>query len=144
VFDAIGAKTVWLGDEAGPASAMKLIANSWVGVLTAGTAFGVEQARAFGLDPAQFLETIAGGASDSPYLQTKGKAIIEGRTDDPQFALDGLRKDLDLIRAADEQAGVPTVLVDALIEAYRIAADRGHGGGDVAAVAATFAADQQD
>ncbi|RIX28380.1 NAD(P)-dependent oxidoreductase [Amnibacterium setariae] len=142
VLDAIGAKTVWLGEEAGPASALKLVANSWVATITAGTAFGIAQTRAFGLDPARFLETISGGAADSPYLQTKGRAIVEDRTDDPQFALDGLRKDLGLIRDADEAAGVPTVLVDALLAAYGTAADRGRGGSDVAAVVAAFEADR--
>lgn len=144
VFDAIGAKTVWLGDAAGAASAMKLVANSWVATITAGTAFGIEQAKAFGLDPAAFLETVAGGAADSPYLQAKGRTMIEGRTGDPQFALDGLRKDLGVIREADVAAGVPTTLVDALLEAYRTASERGHGDADISAVAAAFSADHQE
>ena len=137
VFDAVGAKTVWLGDEPGPASAMKLVANSWVAVLTAGTAQGIQQARAFGLDPAQFLETVSGGAADSPYLQTKGKAVLEERFD-PQFGLDGLLKDLRLIRTATAEAGVPTLLVDALVAAFEQASEEGHGGEDIAAVAASF------
>jgi 3-hydroxyisobutyrate dehydrogenase len=138
VLDAIGSRTLWLGEEAGPASAMKLVANSWVATINAAAAFGVEQARAFGLDPAMFLETIAGGAADSAYLQAKGGAIIEDRTSDAQFALDGVRKDLRLIREADVAAGVPTVLVDAVLAAYDDAADRGHGSADMAAVAAVF------
>ena len=137
VFDAVGAKTVWLGDEPGPASAMKLVANSWVGVLTAGTAQGIQQARAFGLDPAQFLETVSGGAADSPYLQTKGTAILEERFD-PQFGLDGLLKDLRLIRTATAGAGVPTTLVDALVAAFEQASEEGHGREDIAAVSASF------
>jgi 3-hydroxyisobutyrate dehydrogenase len=137
VFDAIGAKTVWLGDEPGAASAMKLVANSWVAMLTAGTAQGVQQARAFGLDPARFLETIAGGAADSPYLQAKGRAILEERFD-PQFGLDGLLKDLRLIRAASADAGVPTTVVDALVAAFEQASDAGHGREDIAAVVTSF------
>jgi 3-hydroxyisobutyrate dehydrogenase len=142
VFDAIGAKTVWVGDVAGPASAMKLVANSWVATITAGTGFALEQARAFGLDPAQFLDTMSGGASDSPYLQTKGRVILEDRTGDAQFALDGVRKDLALIREADRAAGVPTTLVDALLEAYGTAAERGHGSSDISAVTTAFAVDR--
>jgi 3-hydroxyisobutyrate dehydrogenase len=144
VLDAIGGKTVWLGDEAGPASAMKLVANSWVGVLTAGTAFGVAQAEAFGLDPAKFLEAISGGASDSPYLQGKGRAMLEGRTGDPQFALDGLLKDLRLIRAADADAGMPTAFIDALVDLYAGASEAGVGGSDVAAVVTAFRSSRQD
>jgi 3-hydroxyisobutyrate dehydrogenase len=137
VFDAVGAKTVWLGDDPGPASAMKLVANSWVAMLTAGTAQGIQQARAFGLDPAQFLETVSGGAADTPYLQTKGRAILEGRFE-PQFGLDGLLKDLRLIRAATADAGVPTTVVDALVDAFARASDEGHGREDIAAVAVSF------
>jgi 3-hydroxyisobutyrate dehydrogenase len=138
VFDAIGVKTVWLGEEAGPASAMKLVANSWVATITAGTAFGIQQAKAFGLDPAAFLETVSGGAADSQYLQTKGRTIIEDRTSDAQFALDGVRKDLGLILEADRAAGVPTVLVDALLEAYGRASEAGYGRSDISAVASSF------
>ena len=138
VFDAIGSRTVWLGDAAGPASAMKLVANSWVAIINAAGAFGIEQARAFGLDPAGFLEVMSGGAADSAYLQAKGRTIIEERTDDTQFALDGVRKDLGLIREADVAAGVPTGLVDAVLAAYDAAADLGHGGADMSAVAAAF------
>jgi 3-hydroxyisobutyrate dehydrogenase len=137
LFDAVGAKTVWLGDEPGAASAMKLVANGWVAVLTAGTAQGIAQARAFGLDPAQFLETVSGGAADSPYLQAKGRAILEERFD-PQFGLDGLLKDLRLIRTATADAGVPTTVVDALVAAFERASDEGHGREDIAAVAASF------
>jgi 3-hydroxyisobutyrate dehydrogenase len=143
VLDAIGARTIWLGDAAGPATAMKLVANSWVASITAAAGFGIEQARAFGLDPAQFLETISGGAADSPYLQGKGRLMLEGGTGDAQFALDGVRKDLRLIRDADVAAGVPTVLVDALLAAYDRAADAGHGGDDISAVASAFRADEQ-
>lgn len=137
-FDAMGAKTIWLGDEPGPATAMKLVANSWIATITAAAGQAIEQARAFGLDPAQFLETMSGGATDSPYLQAKGSAILEGRTSDTQFALDGLVKDLSLIRAATADGGVPTGLIDALVDAYRRASDAGHGRDDIAAVVSSF------
>lgn len=137
-FDAMGAKTVWVGDEPGPASALKLVANSWIAVVTAAAAQGVEQARAFGLDPARFLEAIAGGAADSPYLQAKGSAIIEGRTDVAQFALDGLLKDLGCIRDATSAAAVPTDLIDAVMGVYRAASGAGHGRDDIAAVVSSF------
>jgi 3-hydroxyisobutyrate dehydrogenase len=138
VFDAVGTKTVWLGGGPGPASAMKLVVNTWLAVLTAGTAQAIQQARAFGLDPAAFLQTIAGGGSDSPYLQMKGAAILEDRFA-PQFALDGLLKDLRLIRTATAQAGVPTPVIDALAAVFQQASESGHGREDIAAVVTSFA-----
>ena len=80
----------------------------------------------------------------APYLQAKGRAIIEDRTAEAQFALDGLRKDLGLILEADLAAGIPTVLVDALLEAFGRAADSGHGSGDISGVAAAFRPERQD
>jgi 3-hydroxyisobutyrate dehydrogenase len=68
----------------------------------------------------------------------KGKAILEGRLA-PQFALDGLLKDLRLIREAAAAGRVPTTLIDALLAAFASASEEGHGGEDIAAVAASFA-----
>lgn len=141
VFDAIGAKTLWVGDEPGVASALKLVGNAWIASITAATAQGVALARGFGLPPERFLEAIAGGAADSPYLQAKGRTIIEGATDDAQFALDGVRKDLGLIRAAASEASVGTVLLDALLTAYGTASDAGRGSHDMSAVIVAFEPD---
>ena len=137
VLDAIGARTLWLGDEPGPASAMKLVANAWVAAITAAAAQSVALADAFGLDPAQFLAAVSGGAADSPYLQAKGGAMVAGSFD-PQFALDGVVKDVGLIRDAATAAGVPTTLADAVLAAFRRASDAGHGREDMAAVIAAF------
>ena len=72
VFEAVGGKTVWLG-EAGEGSRLKLVVNNWIvgilGVLAETVAF----ARATGVDPAKFLETIEGGPLGLPYAQMKGK-----------------------------------------------------------------------
>ena len=95
-------------------------------------------ARGFGLDPAQFLATVSGGAADSPYLQAKGSAMLEERFE-PQFALDGLLKDVRLMRSAAAEAAVPTTLLDALVAAYSVASETGHGGEDIAAVVRAFA-----
>ena len=137
VLDAIGAKTVDLGTEPGSASALKLVANSWIATLTAGAAQAIELTRALGLPPERILQTISGGAADSPYLQAKGNAIIAGSFE-PQFALDGLLKDLRLIHDAAAEVGVPTTLIDALLTSFDTASDAGHGGEDIAAVAASF------
>ena len=138
VFDAIGARTLWLGEEAGPASALKLVANSWIAAITVATAQGVALSRAFGVEPERFLEAMSGSAADSAYLQAKGRTIIEDRTDDAQFALDGMLKDVRLMRAAASEAKVPTTLLDALDAAYADASAAGRGAADVSAVVAAF------
>lgn len=137
-LDAMGSKTMRLGDEPGRASALKIVANAFIGTLTAGIAQSVALAESLGLDPADFTGALAGGASDSPYVQVKGKAMIEGTTDDAQFQLDGVLKDLRLARGVAEQQGVSIALLDAAVESYERASGEGHGSEDMAGVVAAF------
>lgn len=137
VLDAIGAKTVCAGEQVGDGTALKLAANAWIASITAATGQSLAVARSLGLDPALFLEAIAGSASDSAYAHTKGKSMIDGAYP-AQFALDGLRKDIDLITEAARGAGVSTVLLEALGRVYADASAAGHGGDDIAAVGTAF------
>jgi 3-hydroxyisobutyrate dehydrogenase len=137
VLDAVGAKTVWAGDEPGAGSALKLACNAWVASITAATAQSIALAQGQGLDPQLFLDAIEGGASDTPYAHVKGAAMIKGGGP-VGFALDGLRKDLSLMHGAAVTAGVPTVLLAALQDAYARASEAGHGGDDIAAVMSSF------
>lgn len=144
VFDAVGAKTVWVGEQAGGASALKLVANAWVATLTAATAQSIAMSRALGVDPERFLEAVAGGAADSPYLHAKGRSILDGTTDDAQFALDGLLKDVNLMRDAVAGTAVTPTLLDALVSLYGDASRAGRGSADIAAVITALEAARQD
>ncbi|WP_209442878.1 NAD(P)-dependent oxidoreductase [Curtobacterium oceanosedimentum] len=137
VLDAVGAKTVRAGERVGDGTALKLAANAWIASITAATGQSLAIARALGLDPQLFLDAIDGTASDSPYAHTKGAAMIGGDLA-PQFALDGLRKDIGLIGEAARSAGVSTTLLDALDGVYGRASAAGHGGDDIAAVGTAF------
>jgi len=137
VLDAIGVKTVVAGDRVGDGTALKLAANAWIASITAATAQSLTLTKALGLDPALFLEAIDGSASDSQYAHMKGAAMMQ-ESFAPQFALDGLRKDIGLMADAARQAGVGTTLLDALAAVYRTASERGHGGDDIAAVVTGF------
>ena len=138
VFDAIGTRTVWVADRPGPASALKLVCNSWVASVTAATGQAVALARGLGLDPQLFLDAIEGTAVDSAYAHLKGGAMM--REDwAVSFELDGVSKDLGLIRAAAADSGVTTTVLDALVAVFAAASTAGHGGDDMAAVVTAFA-----
>lgn len=137
VLDAIGSKTVNAGPEIGAASAVKLACNSWVAALTAGAAQAISLSRALGVDPTLFMQAIAGGASDSPYLQLKGGLMLSGDFA-PSFAVDGLLKDLNLMIAELEPLGASTRLVAPLRDTFEDSGETGHGGDDVAAVISAF------
>ncbi|MBA8795719.1 3-hydroxyisobutyrate dehydrogenase [Friedmanniella endophytica] len=132
VLDAIGSRTVWVGDRPGPASALKLAANAWVLTLTTGTAQSIALAQALGLDGRLFLDAIQGTATDSPYAHVKGGAILSGDFT-ASFPVEGGLKDLGLIRAAAE-GRIDAGVVDAVRGAFQRAADGGHGDDDLAGV----------
>ena len=136
-FEAMGSKTIWVSEEPGRGSALKLVCNAFVGTLTAAIGQSVGLATQLGLDPQLFLDALDGGASDSPYVHVKGGMML---TDEypPSFALDGVRKDLGLIRAGEERSGTRPTLTEAVLACFDAAAEQGHGADDMAAVVAAF------
>jgi 3-hydroxyisobutyrate dehydrogenase len=137
LFDAIAARTVWVSQRPGDGTRLKLVANSWGGTMVAAAAQAIALAEGLGLDPQLFLDTVKGSAMDTPYLHVKGQAMIAGQFP-PAFALDGAVKDIGLIAAAMREGGTDATLIDAVAQQYRKAADRGHGGEDMAAVIRAF------
>ncbi|GGF34081.1 3-hydroxyisobutyrate dehydrogenase [Marmoricola endophyticus] len=138
VLDAIGSRTVRAGERLGDASALKLACNSWVGLITAGTAQALALAQAQGVDPQLFLDAIDGGAVDTPYAHVKGAPMISGDYSAVSFALDGVRKDLGLMVSAAEAGGMSADLLRTVLGLYDRASESGHGDEDMAAVRTAF------
>ncbi|TDC65939.1 NAD(P)-dependent oxidoreductase [Streptomyces hainanensis] len=132
VFSAIGSRTLWVGDEVGAASRLKLVCNSWVLAVTHGTAEALALAKGLDVDPQHFLDAVEGGALDLPYLRVKAAAIRSGELA-PDFTVDTAAKDAGLILAAAESAGVRLDLAAAGADRFRRAAEQGHGAEDMAA-----------
>jgi 3-hydroxyisobutyrate dehydrogenase len=137
VFGAIGARTVWVSEQPGDGTRLKLVANSWVATIVAATAQSIALAQGLGLDPRAFLEMMKGGAVDAPYLHIKGEAIIDGQFA-TSFAVDGAVKDTGLIAAAMRDSGTDAALMEAVSDQYRKASDAGHGEKDMAAIFHAF------
>ncbi len=133
VLEAISARVAWVGPNPGDGHRLKLVANSWVLSVTAGTAQAVALARGLGVDPQLFLDAIAGGPLDSPYAQLKGKAMIAGDFA-AAFALSGAHKDAALIAEAMGEAKVNAALMRTLGDLFGRAAADGYGDADMAAV----------
>lgn len=132
-FDAMGAKTIWVGAELGLGSKLKLVCNAWIGALAAAVGQSFALAKGLGLDQQLMLDALDGAAAGSPYLQAKGKAIIDSSYA-PQFSVDGVRKDTGLIRDALGASELSTALVDGVRAAFDAASEAGHGDDDMAAV----------
>lgn len=137
VTDAIGARVVRAGTRPGEAARLKLVCNAWVASLTAAVGQSVALAEALGLDPRLFLDAIEGGAVDTPYAHVKGAAMLAGDYP-PSFAVDGVRKDLALIRDAARASSTDDRLLTAVLDLFEATSAAGRGADDMAAVRTAF------
>jgi 3-hydroxyisobutyrate dehydrogenase len=136
VFDAIGKKTMWVG-EAGAGSRLKLVTNNWILAVVEATAETVALAEGLDVDPEEFLEAVAGGPLDLPYLQMKAKAMLEGSWE-PSMRLALAAKDAALVTEAAERHGLDLPL-PRLVRERMEAASGEHGDKDMAATYLTVA-----
>lgn len=133
VFEAVGARTVWVSERAGDGHRLKLVVNAWVLSITAATAQSIALAGGLGLAPERFLDTLAGGPTDSGYAQLKGRNMIAGEFA-PAFAVSGAVKDTSLILDALRESGVDDRLMHAVHAQFADTAAAGHTDDDMAAV----------
>ncbi len=129
VLDALGSKTLWLG-EAGAGTRLKLVVNNWIVGLVGVLAETVAFARGIGVEPERFLETIEGGPLGLPYARIKGN-MIEGEFP-TSFSL--TRKDAGLVLEAADAQGLRLAITEAVAARFDEALEAGHGDEDLAAV----------
>ena len=132
VLDAVGSKTVWLG-EAGAGSALKLVINNWITGLLGVLAETISFARATGVDPQAFLDAIEGGPLGVPYAQMKGKMMIEENFP-TSFSTKLARKDAGLVLEAAEARALRMTLASAVAARFDEAIKAGYGEKDMAAI----------
>lgn len=132
VLDAVGAKTVWLG-EAGNGSRMKLVTNDWVLGQTALVAEAMRLCAALELEPSAFLDAIDGAPVGSAYAQIKGHMMLSGEFS-PNFPLEHGTKDSRLIVAAAREAGLELPIAESFNEYFIAALEAGRGKEDMAAI----------
>ncbi len=128
----MGSKTVWLG-EAGEGSRLKLVLNNWIVGLLGVLAETVAFARATGVDPAKFLETIEGGPLGLPYAQMKGKMMV-AENFPTSFSARLARKDAGLVLDAAEAHDLRMKVTETVAARFDEAIEAGHGEEDMAAV----------
>ncbi|MEU2915292.1 NAD(P)-dependent oxidoreductase [Streptomyces massasporeus] len=139
VFDAVGARTVWSGEDGarGGATRLKLVANSWVLAVTAAAGEALALSEALGVDPRGFFDLVAGGPLDMGYLRAKSELVLENKLTPPQFAVSTAAKDARLIVQAGAAHGVRLDVAEAAAARMERAAAQGHADEDM--VAAYFA-----
>lgn len=136
LFDAIGQRTIWVG-EAGSGTKLKLATNSWILAVVEGAAETLAFAEGLGLDPRLVLKAVEGGPLDMPYLQMKGKAMLE-RNFEPSFKLELAAKDAALVEASAQHHRLDLPLVST-IRARLAEGAHEHGEEDMSATYLTSA-----
>ena len=136
IFDAVGQRTMWVG-EAGMGTRLKVATNSWLVTVVEGGAETLALAEGMGLDPQLVLEAVAGGPLDLPYLQTKGKAMIE-RSFEPSFRLALAAKDAGLAAQSAREHGLALPALEAIAQRMREGSEE-HGDKDMSATFLTSA-----
>lgn len=112
IFDAVGQKTMWVG-EAGAGTRLKVVTNSWVLAVVEAGAEMIALAQGMDVDPRLVFDAIEGGPLDLPYLRLKGKAMLE-RNFEPSFRLGLAAKDAGLIEESAERYGIDAPLFGAI------------------------------
>jgi 3-hydroxyisobutyrate dehydrogenase len=130
VFDAIGSRTLWLG-EAGAGTLLELVANTWIVATVEAAAETIALADRLGLDPEGFFEAVDGGPLDMDYLRVKGRAMIE-RNFQPSFSLRLAAKDARLVETSADRRGMELPLLAAVRRQLEAGVDE-HGDDDLSA-----------
>jgi 3-hydroxyisobutyrate dehydrogenase len=131
VFDAVGQRTLWVSEEAGAGTRLKLVTNAWLVAVAEGVAETVALAEGLGLDPALFLEAIEGGPLESPYARMKAQAMID-RDFTPSFALKLATKDAMLAAESAREHDLDLPVLEAISERMQQAVPE-HGDEDLSA-----------
>jgi 3-hydroxyisobutyrate dehydrogenase len=132
VFDAVGSRTLWLG-EAGAGTRCKVVVNAWVVGVVGVLAETIALAETLEVEPQRFFDAVDGGALDLPYARMKGALMIKHSFEDSAFRLALARKDAELILDAASAHGLELPIMEAVAGRMRRAERDGHGDEDMAA-----------
>jgi len=128
LLDVIGQKTWVLGAEPHKANVAKLSMNFLIGAAIEAMAEAVTLAECYEVEPGKLVELITGTLFSAPVYATYGGLILKGEFMPANFKLTLGLKDMRLVLAAGEGAGVPlpfaSTVRDNLVDAI------GHGDAD--------------
>ena len=122
LLDALARSAPVVGPRPGDGQRMKLVNQLLCGVHIAAAAEALAFAGALGLDAADCWQVLREGAAASFMFEDRGARMVTGQFDQVRSALDIFVKDMGLVGAAADQAGVSVPLTAAARQLY----ERGH------------------
>jgi 3-hydroxyisobutyrate dehydrogenase-like beta-hydroxyacid dehydrogenase len=132
LLEVMGRRILYVGRH-GQGSAMKMVNNLMLGVTMAALAEGVSLGQALGVPHQTILDTLAAAPLTAPIVAAK-RGKIDRADYDADFSMRWLEKDLHLASISAYEAGVPTPVVSATKELYRLAMREGYADQDFSAI----------
>ncbi|MGD1920502.1 MAG: NAD(P)-dependent oxidoreductase [Pleurocapsa sp.] len=128
----MGKKVVHVG-EPGMGNALKLVFNLLLGISMAGFAEAMILGEALGISQNMLLDILVGSPVVSPYMKDKKDKLAKSHYD-PEFPLQWMQKDLQMVAIAGYKNQVPLPLANATKEIYQQAIQQGLGQQDFTAI----------
>lgn len=122
----------------GNGSKMKFVANLLVAIHNVAAAEAMVLAMKAGLDPAQVLKVVAGGAGGSRMFQVRGPMMVKGDYSEATMKNEVWQKDMTIIGDFARELDCPTPLFAASAPFYNAAMAMGLGKQDTGAVCAVL------
>ena len=126
IFEVMAAKIVYVGDQNGMGTTLKLINNLILGVAIEAVSEALVLSAKAGIDPQNVIDITSVGGARTGAMETRGPRMVR-RDFEPGFSTDNMYKDLSsAIKLADE-CGVSLPATSASWDILRAAKSRGYG-----------------
>ena len=139
VFDRIGGRTVWLGEDAQKANLFKIAGNFMIASEMQATGEAFALLRQGGVDPAAFHDVMSGRLFTGAVFKSYGQMILNRQYEPAGFALTLGLKDVNLARSAAEELTITLPIADLVSSHFRDALREGWAEKDWSAVGALAA-----
>jgi 3-hydroxyisobutyrate dehydrogenase-like beta-hydroxyacid dehydrogenase len=141
IFDAIGAKTLVIGEKPSFANVVKLSGNFLIASVLESLSEAIAFARKSGVDAATLVDFLTSTLFNAPVYKTYGGLIVEGNYDKVGFALPLGLKDTRLVLQAAEARNVPMPIASVIRDRFIAAIARGNANKDWSALGLLAAED---
>ena len=132
VLEAYGARIALMG-ATGAGQATKAVNQILVAGINEAVCEGLAFAEKLGLDPERLLPTLMAGAASNWFLDKRGATMLRGEFT-PGFKCAHMAKDLRIVQAMAEQAGIQHPVIDRALSDYSELEARGDGELDTSAL----------
>ena len=129
VFEVLAAKIVYVGEENGLGTTLKLINNLILGVAIQAVSEAMVLTSKVGIDPQKVIDITSVGGARTGAMETRGPRMIE-RNFAPGFSTDNMYKDLSSAIDLADQCGVSMPTATIAWDMLRAAKARGLGSQD--------------